>query len=197
MHGGDYKWPLPNGGPGDWTKPLTAPLVMCERGYHVLRDDAVLSWLGPRIFETEYTGESIEAWGKICAHSVRLLREFGNWNARTSRLFACDCAERALAQAGANDERSKIAIQVARRFAQRQATIEELCTARLVADEAASRAPTAVQGAMRAAAYVVCNSASRAAANASVCARMSSLASDKERSWQFARLMQYLNGEAE
>jgi len=73
------------------------------------------------------------------------------------RLFACDCAERALTrerEAGREpDVRSWEAVQVSRRFANGQATHEELSAARAAAASAAAYADDAATSAAYAAAY--------------------------------------------
>ena len=91
---------------------------------------------------------------------------------RMLRIFACDCAERALPkfeQAYPEDKRPRHAIEVARRYADGKSTDEELVSARAAADAAAD------------AAY-----AARAAADA--------VADAAERDWQVSHLIEVLNG---
>jgi hypothetical protein len=128
---------------------------------------------------------------------------------RLLRLFACDCAERALLrerEAGREpDQRSWTAIEVARAFAQGNATKEQLYAAR-----AASRAAAmdAVRAEAVAAAGAVSRAASRAAAGAAAragawdAARAAAwdaawaadwdAAWDAETEWQTQRLIQLL-----
>ncbi len=108
------------------------------------------------------------------------------------RRFACDCAERALRRerrAGRKpDERSWEAVRVSRRFADGNATVEELAAAR----DAARDAWDAARAAARAAAWDAARAAAWAAARAAAWAA----ARAAERRWQLRRLRKYLtNGE--
>ena len=62
---------------------------------------------------------------------------------RTLRLFACDCAERAVSRIKKPDARSLAAIEVARRFANGEATADELDAARDAAYAASNAARAA------------------------------------------------------
>ena len=117
---------------------------------------------------------------------------------RTLRLFACDCAERALERerkAGRKPHAdSWKVIEVARRFADGKATNEELKAARSAAAAAYAAAAyaaayadaDAAAAAYAAAAYAASNAASNAAAAAYAA----------ERRWQVERLVQMLKGGA-
>ena len=71
---------------------------------------------------------------------IRLMDE------RTQRLFACDCADRALARIASPDPRSIEAVRVARLYADGKATAEELDAARDAAWAAAWAAARAAAG---------------------------------------------------
>ena len=147
MHGGKSKWALPKGDkPGRWM-PRLMGLIMCEHGYHLVRDATLLEWLGPRIFEAEARGAMMEEESKLCCESARLLRECTGWNERNARLFACDCAERALARSEQPDPRSVEAIRVSRAFANGEATSEQLAAAWAAAWAAARAAAEAARAA--------------------------------------------------
>jgi len=93
FHGGAGTWHLPSDGtPGEWMPPIEGELVVCHNGYHLCRAEDLPKWLGPAIFEAEYRGECLEAEEKLVVREARLLRQL-NWDDRTARLFACDCAE--------------------------------------------------------------------------------------------------------
>src|SRR5579885_1255103 len=54
--GGKGKWHLPKcGKPGKWMPPIK-DISLCEHGYHVLKPEMLLYWLGPVIFEVEVHG---------------------------------------------------------------------------------------------------------------------------------------------
>ena len=174
-HGGRGIWSLPHDGqPGDWMPPVEGELVACKKGYHLCREQDLIKWLGPVIYEAEYRGERLDANNKIVVREARLLARVETWNDRTARLFACDCAERVLPifeRERPDDERPREAIAVARRFANGEATHEEL---------AAAWAPA------RAAAWDAARDAAFDAARAA--------AGDGEEEWQTTRLMEYLGG---
>ena len=115
FHGGSGKWFLPKGKrPGKWMPRIADP-VLCERGYHVLKPEMLVKWLGPAIFEVEVRGAQVWQADKGAVEQARLIRRLETWNEQTARLFACDCAETVVNLA--KDERSVKAILVARRFA--------------------------------------------------------------------------------
>ena len=74
--------------------------------------------------------------------------EHPNWNDRTMRLFACDCAEHVIhicEKDFPDEKRPRQAIEVARRFARGEATKEELAAARDAAWDAARAAARAAE----------------------------------------------------
>jgi hypothetical protein len=194
-HGGDGKWPRR----GVWRK-VDGPLVLCEHGLHLCRENDLVLWLGPEIWEAEYDGERIDAEDKIVVSKARLVRKVDTWNERTARLFACDCAERVLPiyeKKYPDDKRPREAIAVSRRYADGKATKEELAAARDAAWDAARAAAGAAAGdAARAAAWAAAWDAARdaawAAARAAAWDAAWAAAWAAERKWQTARLIEYL-----
>jgi hypothetical protein len=146
--GGTGQWHLPTQGedgtwiPGKWMPAIEGALVPCENGYHLCRKSDLLDWLGPVIFEAEYRGETVEASNKVVAREARLLRRL-RWDARVARLFACDCAEHVLPifeTERPDDPRPRQAIEVARRYANSEATDKQLAATRRAAWTAAEAA---------------------------------------------------------
>src|SRR5690606_19898730 len=137
---GDGTWHLPEGGrPGKWMPEITG-LVPCQRGWHVATIDQLVDWLGPELFEVECRGEHVDHGDMHVFGQARLVRRVDAWNDRTARLFASDCAERVLPvfEIGCpGDMRPRRAIEVARAFADGQATGEDLAAAWDAARDAA------------------------------------------------------------
>jgi len=215
-HGGVGKWYKPHSQkrPGKWM-PLIKDIEPCERGYHVCEGEQVLDWIHTELYEVEIRGEQIREEDKIVAQQARLIRRITNWNERTARLFACDCAEHVLhffKEKYPEDKRPAEAIEVVRAYTRGEATEAGLkhafcATARAVdachadchADchAAAYYAVEAAYWAVRAeaaesvadvyyAAYHAVDAADAAGADA---------AYEKERKWQYKQLLKYLNGE--
>jgi len=181
-HSGHGQWPLPNNGRPGKQLSVKGKLSPCEHGLHLCREQDLVLWLGPAIYAAQYQGERMDHNDKIVVRTARLLQRLGTWDDRSARLFACDCADRALALLEKPDPRSVEAVAVARRFAVGDATGKELDAARAAAEDAARAAAYAARAAARAAAWAA-GAAARAAAW------------DAEREWQTGRLMQYLRGE--
>lgn len=127
-----YQWPEP----GTWTPAVKGNLVACENGYHLCRPRDLAYWIDAELWEVE-AKEIIESDNKIVARRARLVRRVDEWNERTQRLFACDCAERALETAGNSDPRSVDAVRVARLYAVGESSKEQLAAARAAAWAAA------------------------------------------------------------
>ena len=170
----DVQWSLPtkhNDGtwtPGEWM-PRVERLEMCQSGYHVCTIDQAIKWLDAECYEVEVRGDSLEAGDKSCHQQARLLRRVENWNERTARVFACDCAGHVLHLYEAqhpDDDRVRNCIEVARRYANGQATANEMFAA---------------WAAAWATAQATAWDAARAAARA------------VERKWQVERLQEYLD----
>jgi len=220
MHGGSGKWTR-----GRW-RSVRGPLVACERGLHLCTIDRLPAWLGPVIWEAEVDGELIADRGKLVARRARVIRRLDTWNERTARLFAADCAEHVLPlfeKAYPNDSRPRDALAVVRRYANGEATKQELATAgaaagdaagdaaRAAAWDAADAARAAARGAARyatgasardaawaaawAAAGDTAGVAARGAARYAAWAAAWAATGDGEVKWQSERLAYYLGGE--
>ena len=145
----------------------------CKNGIHVCRPQDVAIWVDAEMYEVEIDGEIVEAKDKICVRRARLTKRIETWNKQTQRLFAADCAERALPifeTAYPNDTRPREAIEAARQF---------------VRDE--------ITAASRDAAFAAARVAGDAAWDAAWAA--GAAAWGAEQMWQSARLLQYVNGE--
>jgi hypothetical protein len=128
-HGGQGRWHLPAGDrPGQWMRRITNP-VLCERGYHLCRGEYLLEWLGPALFIAEADGAIVDADTKIVVERARLVTRVETYTERTLRLFACDCADRALSRVDLQDPRSRDAIATARAYAKGEASGAQLAAA--------------------------------------------------------------------
>ena len=140
-NGGQGKWFLPKGKrPGKWMPEIKGDLDPCVNGYHLCRLRDLLYWVDETIFEAEYRGERVNDANKVVVRQARLLRKCEGWNEVTARLFACDCAERVLPmfeKQRPSDDRPRKAIETARRYANGEATGDELAAARAAAGAAA------------------------------------------------------------
>ena len=197
-HGGNGKWFLPNGRPGKWMPALDPDkLKACVYGYHLCRRDDVIQWLGPAIFMAEYKGKRIDDIDKIVVQQARLISKLKTWNDRTARLFACDCAERALALMKKPDPRSIESVRVARLYAMGEAKKEQLAAAGDAARAAAWASArdaswASARDASWAAARAAARDASWDAARDAAWAAARDAAWDAERTWQTERLFEYL-----
>lgn len=138
-HGGTGRWPEP----GEWWE-VTGEIVPCQHGLHVCRREDLVKWLGPTIWEVEVEGEQLAAEDKVVVRRARLVKQLTTWNDRTARVFACDCAEAVLSiyEKVGKSTAPRNAIAVARRFANGEATDEEMAAARAAARAAAGSAQT-------------------------------------------------------
>jgi hypothetical protein len=179
-NGGDAKWSLPHDGvPGDWMPEIKGELFPCRNGYHLCRPNDLLNWLNEEIYEAEFDGEVIEEDDKVVVRKCRLLKKLDNWNEKTARLFAADCAEKVLPifeKIYPTDNRPRVAIQASRDFANGKITAAARVAAGAaawvaagaaagVAADAADAAAWAADDAARAAAWAA-DDAARAAADA-------------------------------
>jgi hypothetical protein len=159
-HRGIGGWPEP----GTWLE-VADVLVPCSHGLHLCRRADLVYWLGPTIWEAEYDEDPMVSADKIVVHRARLVRRLETWTERTARLFACDCAARRCP----TDPRALETIAVARRYADGDATADEL-----------------------AAAWDAASAAARDAASDAASAAARAAAWDAERSWQTDLLWTYL-----
>ena len=128
--------------PGKWLPKIENP-ILCEKGYHCFMPGYILEWIEAQLFEVEINGRHFYGDDKIVAQNMRLLRKVDAWNDKTARLFACYCARDGLPlfeKDYPNDNRPRVAIETAERYANGEATIEELNAARAAAWAAASDA---------------------------------------------------------
>ena len=158
-NGGHSKWSLPTlqpdgtYKPGKWM-PRIKDIAPCVRGYHVFERKDILQWVNTTLYEAEVRGKTIDHEDKIVAESCRLTRPIPGCCERTLRLFACRVAEDVLPifeQAYPDDYRPRAAIETARRYANGEATPEELAAARAAAGAAAGAAWAAAGAAWAAA----------------------------------------------
>jgi hypothetical protein len=128
--GASLTWPLPSDEePGEWVevKGKLAPhnaLLLYAPEHLVLR-------LGPTIYVAEAEGELVYRDDyQVLARRARLVRRVKEWTEKTARLFACDCARRALARERSEgrepDERLRHVIRISRAFARGEATDRNL-----------------------------------------------------------------------
>ena len=173
-----------HGGSGRWVKnrwrSAEGPLSPCSNGIHLCLGKDLLRWLQAQIWFAEVKGDELEDAGdKVVVRHARIVRKTA-WNERTARLFAADCAVRAL-------ERAKVpadAVVWGAVSASRQAAFGLIDDAAWSAAESAawSAAESAAESAAWSAAWSAAESAARSAARSA------------EKDWQLARLFDYLNG---
>lgn len=115
---------------GKWVS-VEGELELCKNGIHVARGELeLLEWLADETYIVEARGDYINAYKKACYREVRLIKQVNSPGDRELRLFACWCAERALALVEKPDPRSVEAVRIARLYANGKATIQELDQAR-------------------------------------------------------------------
>jgi hypothetical protein len=177
-----YKWlngsRSTHGGSGGWRKgrwrSVRGLLVPCENGLHLCREQDLLSWVAPTLWVAEHDGELVDAGDKVVVRRARVVERLNGWNDRTARLFAADCAERALPlfeKERTDDDRSRWAIEASRDYANGKIGAAAWAAARDAARDAA-------WAAARAAAWAAARDAAWAA----------------EREWQTAQLLDYAHG---
>jgi len=125
----DFTAYLPKKGkPGKWL-PKVDKLNKCSSGYHSCKPEQILQWLNAEMYEVEYKVEPEGDDEKVWGAQIRFIRKVDKWNDRTARLFAVWCAREALKLVDKPDPRSVAACDVAERFANGEATQEELAAA--------------------------------------------------------------------
>jgi hypothetical protein len=220
QHGGSGKWFIPKGKRiGKWM-PAIKDIQPYKRGYHFVNIEQLPQWIGPTLYEIEVRGQVIHEADKSVAEQARLVRKVETWNDKTLRLYAADCAERALGlyeKRYPKDDRPRKAIQAARDFANGLITKDDAAAAYNTANAAAyaaahaaadtaayaaANAAHAVAYAAHAAAYAAyaANAAANANAYAADTAAYNTAAYNTahaaayadEKTWQIERLKQYL-----
>jgi len=137
----DYTPYLPIGDqPGEWLPEIEGELEWCKRGYHACTREKIVYWLDANMYEVEYRTDPELYDDKVNGRQIRFVRRVDAWNARTARLFAVWCAREALKLVDNPDPRSIVACDVAERYANGNATDEELAATRESAREAAMNA---------------------------------------------------------
>ncbi len=156
-HDEPFFWSLPTFNedgsytPGEWM-PGVEWLDICGSGYHVTTEEHLLEWALECLYEAEVRGACIESDTKSSHQQARLLKPVETWNARSVRLFACDCVEHALDNLKRplpDRDKVKEVVAVCRRYAQGKATDEELARARNLAAAAWDAARDAAWDAAR------------------------------------------------
>ena len=87
-----FRWPLPDGGPGDWVAAGPEP---CRSGIHACRPAELPLWVGRALYEVELDGEIVEAGMKLVASRGRLTRRIEAWDDATREAYTRMCADRA------------------------------------------------------------------------------------------------------
>src|SRR3990167_5437416 len=198
FHGGKGRWQLPHGKrPGKWMPAVTGEITLCSNGYHLIPAECLISWLGPTIYEAEGRGDQQGDTTKTAFREARVLKRLEHWNGRNTRLFAADCAARALNRWRERyqakrlkqdvDPRSHAAVVAARDFAHGHISAAAgdaaWAAARGAARDAAGAAARAAAGdparaAAGAAAWDAAGDAARAAAGAAAWAAAGAAAWD-------------------
>jgi hypothetical protein len=87
-----FRWPLPDGGPGEWVEGAPAP---CASGIHACRSEQLPLWVGRVLFEVELGGEIVDGAMKLVAERGRLTRRLDAWDDRARDDYTRMCADRA------------------------------------------------------------------------------------------------------
>jgi hypothetical protein len=161
---------------GEWKKHLDpAKLEPCEYGYHYVTGVDVFEWLHEDLYVAETCPDHppVDGDHKHVTCRLKIVCPVSNWDDRTRRLFAADCAESVLLAERAcgrePDPRSWEAVSVARRFADgkisdaaRAAACDAACAARASARAAAEASAEAAAWAASDAARAAWDAASDA-----------------------------------
>jgi hypothetical protein len=97
-----FRWPLPNGGPGDWVEAEVDP---CRTGVHAVHARHLPYWLGATVYEIELDGPVRDIGHKLVAARGRLLRHIDAWDDEAKRDFSLACIERTRELAAAAPDR--------------------------------------------------------------------------------------------
>ena len=88
-----FRWPLPDGGPGEW---VDAPADPCRSGIHACRPEHLPYWVGRTLYEIELDGPIVEEATKVVAPRGRLLRRVDAWDDALRDEYTRMCAERGI-----------------------------------------------------------------------------------------------------
>lgn len=135
--------------PGKWM-PKRRELKICAKGYHYTDAAHLIDWLDAQIFEVEVMGDKLDSDNKSCCQSIRFVCKIETWDDKSARLFACWCVWQIWDLL--EDERSKNVVIVSEKYANGEATQEELAAAR---DAAMDVARDAARDVDRAVAWTV------------------------------------------
>jgi hypothetical protein len=87
-----FRWPLPDGRPGEW---VDAPPDPCRSGVHACRVRDLPLWAGRTLYEIELDGEIMEERMKVVASRGRLVRRIEAWDDERRDAYTRMCADRA------------------------------------------------------------------------------------------------------
>jgi hypothetical protein len=89
----EFRWPLPDGGPGAWVE---AAVVPCRSGIHACRLADLPFWANDILYEIELDGEIVEESTKVVASHARLRRRVEAWDDELRASYTRMCADRAI-----------------------------------------------------------------------------------------------------
>lgn len=88
-----FRWPLPNGEPGEWVDTDGDPHI-CERGVHGCSIDDLALWVDAELWRVELDDVLTADHGKLTARRGRLLERIEGWTGETALEFGAVCAQR-------------------------------------------------------------------------------------------------------
>jgi hypothetical protein len=87
-----YRWPLPDGAPGEW---VDAPVEPCRSGIHACRPSDMPFWVARSLYEIELEGAVVAQRTKLVAPRARLVRRIEAWDDERRDAYTRMCADRA------------------------------------------------------------------------------------------------------
>jgi hypothetical protein len=87
-----FRWPLPDGGPGEW---VSAEVEPCRSGIHACRVADLPYWVGRTLYEVELAGYVVADDTKVVASRGRLRRRVDAWDDDLRVAYTRHCADRA------------------------------------------------------------------------------------------------------
>jgi hypothetical protein len=87
-----FRWPLPEEGPGDW---VAAEVATCRSGIHACRAHDLPYWIGAVMYEVELDGRIDEQPLKLVAPRGRLVRHVDRWDEPRREEYGRMCFARA------------------------------------------------------------------------------------------------------